>query len=722
MFAKPPTGQVLLPIDPALITEVGNTPLARLMDVIAGPFYVIDQDGRPLLWNHHVEHATQRDTDELRGMNVLDLFDAADRQQVADKIQQVFAQRDSVQLEAQLVSKDGRRPPYLFSGARFQCGDHHFLCGMGIDLTSRRRHQEASLLRERAVHAASNGIIISRCVGDDNPVEYVNPAFERITGYSGEEVIGRDARFMSVPGLDEAERCRVHEAIRARREVHALMRNQRKNGDIFWNELKITPVQDDQGHVTHFIGVINDVTTLKQRADHLEHEVNHDPLTGLANRTLLRDRLDQALHAAQRSKSLVAVALLDLNNFKQINDTLGHGVGDEVLKTVARRLMSAVRDSDTVARLSGDEFVLVLASQPSLRYTLRMVERIRGALQQPMECEGKEIAASASIGVSVFPHDGTAGFELLRAADVAMYQSKAERRGEVHFFSADMHSTTEARHKLELHMRDALEHDEIFLMFQPRIALATHAITGVEALLRWRHPERGVLAPAEFIGDAEENGLIVPFGHSVLDHVCRAAQRLHQLGYGDLPISMNACYREFSQKGYIARIGAALARLGLPPDCFELELKEEHLLRNAQLSDEVIEDIRQLGIRLAVDDFGAGASNLSYLKDLPVSRFKMSRSAVSEICPAGAAGMMARTIISIGHNMNRRIIAAGVESQAQYDFLRQHDCDELQGYWFSKPLTQEGLEQLLAARGAAVQGASLIAENQMQRPGSDPRV
>ena len=253
---------------------------------------------------------------------------------------------------------------------------------------------------------------------------------------------------MAAPGLDDEERSRLRKAIRARQQVNVVFRNLRKNGEVFWNDLTITPVADGTGKVTHFIGVINDVTALKQRTALLEHEVNHDPLTGLANRTLLWDRLEQAIHMAQRNKTLVATALIDLNGFKQINDSYGHEAGDEVLKVVAKRLQASVRDSDTVARLSGDEFVLVLVNQPSLRYTLRMIERLRAALSRPVVFDSTEIAAGASIGVSVYPHDGADAVELVRAADVAMYHAKASHKNEAYFFSSDMKSTTEAKQKL----------------------------------------------------------------------------------------------------------------------------------------------------------------------------------------------------------------------------------------------------------------------------------
>ena len=362
---------------------VGRMPLSSVIDVLPGTFYVLRPDGSFVLWNKTLEKVTSMSADEVLRANALDMYDPAEKHLIASKIAEVFDNDAQVFVEANYLDKYGRSTPYLLCGARIECHGRHYLCGMGLDISQRRQQEESLRLRERALHATSNGLIITRCSGSDNPIEYAKLAFERITGYAADEIVGRDARFMGAPGLDEEEHAQLRQAILERREVNVIFRNLRKNGDIFWNDLTITPVSDESGNVTHFIGVITDVTASKQRTAHLEHEVNHDPLTGLANRTLLWDRLEQAIHMAQRNKSLVATVLIDLDGFKAINDTFGHEAGDAVLKVVAKRLQSSVRDIDTVARLSGDEFVLVLVNQPSLRFTLRMIERLRDGLSKP---------------------------------------------------------------------------------------------------------------------------------------------------------------------------------------------------------------------------------------------------------------------------------------------------------------------------------------------------
>ncbi|SFV06957.1 putative bifunctional diguanylate cyclase/phosphodiesterase [Pseudoduganella namucuonensis] len=678
-----------------LISEVA---LKSLTSLGSHNFCVINSAGSLMLWNKRVEETSQMSAEELLVCHVTDVFRPRDHDLLLRKMQEVLQRDAEVQLEADLVAKDGHATPYLFSASRFACEGKYYIFCMGMDISRRRADEKALRLRDRALHATSNGIVITRCDGVNNPIEYVNPAFEQITGYTAAEAIGLDSRFMAAPGLDEVERGQLREAIRERREINVVFRNRRKNGELFWNDLAITPVRAESGEVTHFIGVINDVTALKQRTSHLEHEVNHDPLTGLANRNLLWDRLEQALHTAQRNKTLVAIILVDLNKFKQINDTLGHEAGDEVLKMAARRLQSAVRESDTVARLSGDEFVLVLADQPSLRFTLRMVDRLCAAMGKPMVFDGKDIAVGASMGVSIFPHDGVTAFDLVRAADVAMYHAKTSTDKEVHFFSADMRSSTEARQKLECDMRHALADNELFMLYQPKWSLRSGAVVGVEALLRWRHPELGVLLPTAFLGDAEENGLIVPLGRWALEHACAALQRLAALGHGELPLSVNASYREFIQDNYIANVGNTLRKYGIAPRNFELELREEHLTRNPHLCREVALAARDLGIRLAVDDFGAGASNLVYLQSMPIQHLKLTRASIREIgSQAGTGKQLAKTLIDIAHNMSIEVIAEGVETEAQRDLLIAYGCDQAQGHIFSAPLTQPALEHLLAA-------------------------
>jgi diguanylate cyclase (GGDEF)-like protein/PAS domain S-box-containing protein len=687
-----------LPERPASDRErIGNLPLKNIIGVGVNSFCVVNGAGRLVLWNTRLELTTRRAAAELDNMKAVDLFGPLDRAHIADAMQDAFRDGHPVQLEVTLMVKDGHETPYLLAANRVPCGSDFYLFCMGIDVSNLRKAEQTSRLRERALHATSNGILITRWTGADNLIEYVNPAYEHITGFTAAEVLGRDPRFMAAPGVDEAARTELRKAIRDCREINVVFRNLCKDGNLFWNDLTVTPISDEDGKVTHFIGVINDVTALKQRTTHLEHEVNHDFLTGLANRNLLWDRIDQALHVAQRNKTLVATILIDLNRFKLINDTLGHEAGDEVLRVVARRLQAAVRDSDTVARLSGDEFVLVLTNQPSLRFTLRMVARLRASIAEPISFDSKEIAVGASIGVSIYPHDGINGFELVRAADAAMYKAKAAGGEEVHFFSVDMKATTEAKNKLESELRMALDQGQIFVLYLPRYAADSGTLTGLEALVRWRHPERGILLPATFLGEAEENGLIVPLGERVLDHVCRALRQLAALGHGALPISMNISYREALQEHYLSGVARTLQEAGLASAPLELEMREDYLMRNPPFSRELAAESKARGIGLGIDDFGAGACDLGYLQDASIKHIKMSRSLLRDLEPGTRAAALVKTVINIARTMELPCIADGVETTPQRDFLQANGCSQMQGYALGAPVAVDALAGLFAA-------------------------
>jgi len=678
--------------------RVGRMPLSSIVDVFPGTFYAINRERRFVLWNRNLERISGMAPEELAAASALDMIDLPQRAFVAEQIRRVFEEGAEVKVESEYLSKSGRETPVLLCCSRISCGGADYLFSLGSDISERRAQEQQLRLRERALHAASNGIVITRCEGKDSPIEYVNPAFERITGYTAEEVLGRDSRFMAAPGLDANERAQIRGAVAERRPVNVVFRNRRKNGDLFWNDLSITPVLDEYGVATHFIGVIVDVTATKQRTAHLEHEVNHDSLTGLANRNLLWDRLEQALHLAQRHKSLVATVLIDLNHFKSINDTFGHEAGDVVLKVVAKRLQASVRDSDTVARLSGDEFVLVLVNQPSLRFTLRMIERVRQGLAMPVAFSRTEIPVGASLGVAVYPHDGSTVAELVRAADVAMYHAKTTGGGDVHFFSADMKSTTEAKQRLESGMREALERDEMFLLFQPRIDMKTGKIKGLEALLRWRRPEYGIMLPATFLAEAEESGCIVQIGSRVLDQACAFLHQLKQQGFENLPVTVNVSQRQYSQHDFVSGIASRLTRYGLPPENLEIETREDALIRNPGLGRDVAAQLSELGLPLSVDEFGRGISDLGFLQQLSVRQVKLSKAAVHAIGDGGPGSMLAKTLIDIGHNLEMTVVGDAVETRAQMEFLKSHGCDQLQGCWFSEPLAAEAAQQMLRER------------------------
>ncbi|MBU0753046.1 MAG: EAL domain-containing protein [Gammaproteobacteria bacterium] len=551
-------------------------------------------------------------------------------------------------------------------------------------------------LRDRALESSVNSIIITRHDQDTNPVVYVNPAFQRTTGYTASEVIGRDCSFLLGDDRDQAALDAIRGALRDGREGQALLRNYRKNGSLFWNELHIAPVRDDQGEITHYVGIQNDVTERIRYQHELEYQANHDTLTGLPNRNLLADRVTQTLAYAVRYANPVAVAFVDLDNFKFVNDSLGHQAGDKIIKMAADRIKACIRGSDTVARLGGDEFVLVLFDQTGENTVGEALQRVLATMAQPFHVGAHEFHITCSIGYAMFPGDGDKPELLLRNADIAMYHAKHLGRNNIQAYFPALNDQIDQRLLLEADLRRAIENDQLFLCYQPQIGLGDDRVIGVEALIRWRHPERGLIPPVQFIPLAEETGLIVPIGAWVLRTACEQAKAWQRDGIAPLRVSVNLSARQFVQKDLVQSIRQVLDETGLDPGMLELELTESLIMHNAELFISTLRELKALGIALAIDDFGTGYSSLSYLKRFPIDRLKIDQSFVHDLHTDSDSAAISLAVIRLGHSLELRVIAEGVETMQQLDFLRSNGCDEIQGYYYSKPLPDDELRQFLA--------------------------
>jgi diguanylate cyclase (GGDEF)-like protein len=437
----------------------------------------------------------------------------------------------------------------------------------------------------------------------------------------------------------------------------------------------------------------------KRYQEELEHQANYDSLTGLPNRALLRDRLRQAVFA-QRDLRSMAVVFIDLDHFKFVNDSLGHSTGDQLLKRVAERLRSVVRDGDTVARLGGDEFVLILNDQVHDDTIYRALQRIARRVAEPMTLDGKEISITCSAGISLYPQDGPDVETLLKNADAAMYRAKEHGRNNFQFYTAEMNRLVSERLALESALRQALVRRELLLYYQPRFNLRTGAVLGMEALLRWMHPERGLMLPDRFIPLAEETGLIVQIGEWVLRSACAQARAWQDAGLRPVAVSVNLSARQFRQADLAKSVAQVLDDTGLPAQQLEIELTESMVMHDAGAAIATLRALKRLGLRLSVDDFGTGYSSLSYLKSLPIDALKIDQSFVRDIAAKrnGDGGLLARAIISLGHSLHLDVIAEGVENDSQARFLRKHGCDEVQGFRFGKPVPAERCARLLTAR------------------------
>ncbi|MDP2368883.1 EAL domain-containing protein [Rhodoferax sp.] len=548
-----------------------------------------------------------------------------------------------------------------------------------------RSSEEASRLNSRAVEASANGIMISELASAGLHIIYVNPAFERITGYSAEEAIGRDARFLMGADAEQLGAQEIAAAVRERREGDAILRNYRKDGTLFWNELAIAPVRDAGGEVTHFVGIINDITERKQYEEQLERQNNQDALTGLASRNLLKERAELAIAFAARQHRSVALLFLNLDHFKRINDSLGHTFGDAILVAVATRLSATMRERDTLARIGGDDFVVVLSDLASPQDVPLLADRLLHHIAVPIPLQDREINVTASVGVSLYPQDGDDYDTLLRNADAAMYRAKDAGRNAFRFYTADMNAQALRKLELEARLRHALDRDELLLHYQPLLSLTTNEVTDVEALVRWRATDGTLISPLDFIPLAEETGLIVPIGQWVLRSACCQAQQWRDAGL-ELRMAVNLSARQFRDDKLVQTVRDALVDSGLPARLLKLEITESAVMENAEQAARILSELKALGLGISVDDFGTGYSSLAYLQRFPIDQLKIDRSFVQDITLHPESASIVHSIIGLARNLRLQTVGEGVETLQQRDFLRGAGCDLMQGFLFSRPL------------------------------------
>ncbi len=558
-----------------------------------------------------------------------------------------------------------------------------------------RAEAEATLqIRNRAIEASLNGIVIFEADRPGPPVLDVNPAFTRITGYTAQEVIGKPIDLLFRGDIDQPELANVEGAFTYGRETTALLRNYRKDGSLFWNELHIAPVLDDSGLATHFVGIINDLTEHKRYEEQLEFQAQHDALTGLPNRLLMQDRLGQAVGLAGRLERSVAVLFLDLDHFKDINDSLGHAVGDQVLKEVATRFQQCAQAGETVARYGGDEYVIILPEVDSPLEASRAGERFLATLTRSMDINGHDLQLTASVGAAIHPRDGAEPETLLRNADAAMYQAKELGRDRFQFYTSELNVRLKKRLQMRNQLRRALDRAELVLHFQPQVDLRTGAIVGFEALVRLK-PGKHLIYPDRFIVLAEERGLIERLGNWVLRAACAQAKRWQTAGLPPVTMAVNLSPRQLSEPGLMKTVEQALEECGLEPRFLELELTENAVAQAPQEMGRRLQALKRIGVLLAIDDFGTGYSSLSYLTHFPFDKLKIDRSFVKGIATSPQAEGVAASIITMAHNMHMKVIAEGCETPQQAAFLDDHGCDQLQGFFFSRPLSAANATRLL---------------------------
>ena len=580
--------------------------------------------------------------------------------------------------------------------------------GISHDITAKKAAENALRLAEEKYRRIFEDAIVGifQATPDGCPIS-CNRALAEILGYEspkqllaevsnlGQELFVHPEQMVELKRVLEVQGS-------ARGAEFELYRKDRSKKSIVTN---MRAVRDSTGNLAFIEGTIEDITDRKRAEERVQYLAYYDALTGLPNRTLLSDRLEKALASARRHNERVAVLFVDVDHFKTFNDTLGHSFGDQLLQEVAERLKRWAREQDTVARIGGDEFVIALTGLRDIPDAAVAARRLMDAMASEFVIQGRRFNLTSSIGISMCPDHGANSETLIKNADAAMYCAKESGRNAFRFFTEEMSAQVAERLDIERNLRMALEHDELFLMYQPQTDIGTGQIIGMEALLRWRHPQMGLVPPDKFIRVAENTGLILPIGKWVLRKACLEARRWQDEGLA-VPVAVNVSAVQFRQEGFRDVVRTALEEAGLAPHLLELELTESLLLATGDLTFPMLQEFKAMGVKLAIDDFGTGYSSLSYLRQFPVNKLKIDRSFIKAVGLNADDAAITAAIISLGRSLDLKVIAEGVENEGQIAFLRTHQCDEMQGYYFSKPLLAEDVADKLRGNGSRASSAS----------------
>ncbi len=635
-------------------------------------------DGFSRITGYHSSLSLDRTTLDL-GIWV----DLNERQQLLEQLNRDGFVKD---FTSHIRRRDGQIRLCEISSRPLPIGGEDCMLTIARDITERHQMQEKLQLAATVFESTAEGVLIT---DTRQRINAVNRAFSEITGYSESEAIGETPRLLASGLHDSAFYAAMWYQLTAEGHWQGEISNRRKNGEIYPSWLTISAVRNRDKFITHFVAVFADISSLKQAQARLDYQAHHDPLTGLPNRTLFESRLHAALAHSKEAKSLGAVLFLDLDRFKHINDSLGHPVGDLLLKGIAHRLKDNLRDIDTVARLGGDEFIILLPGLQTGSDAETIATKLLNSFSAPFQAGEHEFFISTSIGTALFPDDGADVATLVKNADAAMYRSKAKGRNRVESYTRDLTAQASERIALEHELRRAIERNEFTLSYQPKLSLLTERLVGAEALIRWNHPTFGDVPPERFIPLAEENGMILQIGEWVLENAC---QQLHQWNqtydvFG--PLSVNLAGAQLRQPNLVHHIEQLLTQYQLQPGCLQLEITENFIMSQTEEALSVLHRLKKLGVQLAIDDFGTGYSSLSYLKRLPLDILKIDQSFVRGLPDDPHDAAIVRAIIALGRSMQLTVIAEGVENLEQQQFLADEGCEQIQGYIVSLPLPPE---------------------------------
>ncbi|MEJ2407066.1 MAG: EAL domain-containing protein, partial [Candidatus Thiodiazotropha sp.] len=658
---------------------------AAVFTVVDGGEDFVFQD-----FNRSAEKTEQLERSQLLGRGVLDVFPGAGPSGIYDLFRQVYKTGKSTYIP-EFYYKDDRDTGSWRENWIYKLSDDKIV-SVYRDITERKHIESRLRTLSQAIEQSPVSVVITNPKGD---IEYVNSTFEIISGYALGEVKGKNPSILKSGKIPDRVYHRLWQAISSGQSWEGEFQNKKKDGTLFWEYAHIAPVLNDQGEIEHYVAVKEDITTRKQNEKQILHQAHFDSLTDLPNRFLAMDRLTQMLNESKRSREKVSVLFIDLDDFKKINDSLGHEVGDKVLIEASRRLLTSVRTGDTVARLSGDEFIVLLSGLHKPEAAQIIAEKILDSFRRIFEIDGRELLITASIGIAIYPDDSDTTSGLLRSADSAMYHSKESGRNTFSFFTERMNQEVSKRLSLEEQIHGALERREFSVYYQPQVDVKTGHIVGAEALLRWNNPVLGSVPPDDFIPIAEQTGLIIKLGEFVLEEaLSKTAVWQSDLGR-DFRIAVNISPRQFLRTSLYDEIKHLLQKAGVQPHLLELEITEGVLMTGHTYVQETLDRITALGILVAMDDFGTGYSSLSYLRSYPFRILKIDQSFVRDISTDKADRELISAAISMAHGLNLSVIAEGVETEEQLNYLKAQGCDFAQGYLFSRPIDSTDMNKLL---------------------------